>query len=351
MVGHHADQDHAGGIWLDLSNPADIPFFLPIVEELEREGQSVTLTVRDFGATVSLAREHFPAATIIGEWGRRLPAKGAALARRTGALVRFARGRDFSLALSLNSYAQIAAARMLRIRPVTTMDYEGQPANHLAFRLADTVLVPEVFPDEALRRFGARRVQTYPGIKEQVYMARPGAPGDIRAMFGAADRILAVLRPPPDFSAYHQFENPLFEQAVNHLLAAPDTLCVLIPRTPRQAEWAKSLWPERVVIPDRVLPNVDLLWGADLVVGAGGTMNREAAVIGTPTYSLFAGQATAVDRYLTTRGLMTLVADATQLRCIQIRRKPSMSWPPASCLADQPLPAIVDRILDRVPPA
>lgn len=292
--------------------------------ELERRGVSVTLTARTFNKTAELAERELRDVTVIDGAGRGLAAKGLALTSRAVALAAFARRRRFLLAISHNSYAQLAAAFGLRLPSVTMMDYEFQPANHLAFRLAGLVMVPEVFPDADLRRFGARRVHRYPGLKEEVYLGREPQAEDVRAALDVGDKILAVLRPPPDFALYHRFDNPMFPLAVDRLLSHPGSVGLFLPRTDSQASWAAGRWQScrNFRIATRSFRGEDLLAAADLVIGGGGTMNREAALLGTPVYSLFAGRPSAVDRHLASRHLMTFVRRPDELDRVVVRRKP-----------------------------
>ena len=310
-------------VWIDLSNSPHIPFFVPIVTALRARGVTVALTARDFAQTRELASQEFGDVTVIGGWGRGMTAKAGAVAGRALALARHAHGLRFRLAVSHNSYAQLVAARLLRLPAITMMDYEHQPANHLAFRLARLVMVPEVFPGEALRRFGARRIRRYPGLKEQVYLDGMAPPEGLREGLGAGHKVLAVLRPPPDSATYHRFENPLFDRAVDRVVAAERCVGLLLPRTPAQAAWARNRWGDRVVTPGTVLPGAALLAAADLVVGGGGTMTREAALLGTPAYSLFAGRPSAVDAYLAGQRLLTFVRTDADLERLVVARKPA----------------------------
>jgi predicted glycosyltransferase len=156
-------------IWIDLANSPHVPFFRALIPEFERRGHSVIVTAREFAQTVELAfAAGLEPIVIGGHGGGKLAGKAGNLIGRTAALVRWARGRGIDLAVSHNSYAQTAAARVLGIKSATLMDYEHQPANHLAFRLATCVIVPRAFPDAALRRYGAsvNKVRRYNGTKE-----------------------------------------------------------------------------------------------------------------------------------------------------------------------------------------
>src|SRR5882762_1097186 len=190
-------------IWIDLANSPHVPFFRALIPEFAGRGHQVEITARDYAQTVELAAAAGMTPVVIGgHGGGKLSRKAGNLVGRAAALAKWARGRGFDLAVSHNSYAQIAAASALGIRSVTLMDYEHQPANHLAFRLASRVIVPRAFPESALRRFGASRgkVKRYKGTKEDVYLADFTPDQNfyqkLRALGVGPDDVLIVVRPP-----------------------------------------------------------------------------------------------------------------------------------------------------------
>jgi predicted glycosyltransferase len=312
-------------IWIDLANSPQVLFFRPLIGELERRGHAVTITSRDFAQTIQLSDrcglQHTP---IGGHGGKRLGRIGLSIVDRAWQLLRFARGRRFDLAVSHNSYAQALAAAALSLPFVTLMDYEHQPANHLCFRLARRVLVPEYFPGDALRRYGAPRRGTacYHGLKEQVYLSdfAPQA-GFLESLGLPAERVIAVVRPPASWTLYHHFENPLFDRAFDHVASDPRALVVFLPRIAAQGESVRARGLANVWVPPQAVDGPNLLYAADLVVGGGGTMNREAAVLGTPVYSLFAGQPAAVDDYLVRQGRMRRVVAEPDVPAIRIEKQ------------------------------
>src|ERR1044072_1403208 len=159
-------------IWIDLANSPHVPFFHALIPKFTERGHTVEITARDFAQTVELAMKAGMMAHVIGgHGGGSITGKAGNLLGRASALPKWARARGIDLAVSHNSYAQIAAAAALGIKSVTLMDYEHQPANHLAFRLASRVIVPRAFPDASLAKYGAsaRKVKRYDGTKEDVY--------------------------------------------------------------------------------------------------------------------------------------------------------------------------------------
>jgi predicted glycosyltransferase len=310
-------------IWVDLSNSPHPLLFAPIARRLEEWGHTVLVTARDNAQTVELARERWPGVTVIGgpsPKGR--AAKAAAMARRVDALRRWAREMEPDVALSHNSYGQILAARAVGIPAVTAMDYEHQPANHLAFRLARTVLLPAALEGTEVRRQGAseRKTRFYAGLKEEIYLTDFEPDADLPRRLGidlAPGATLVVARPEPARAIYHSFENPLFGDCLQAVLRDPRTHVVVLPRHPEQRHAIEQLRLERCFVPERAVDTRSLLSRADLMIGAGGTMTREAALMGVPTLSLFAGRRPAVDVWLERRGLMRALRDVGELGIVE----------------------------------
>ena len=304
-------------VWVDLANSPHVPVFEPIVADLERAGHDILLTVRDHAQTVELASRLRPGLTVIGGES---PAGKAAKARSIGAraweLRRYAKEHGPDAAISHGSYAQVVAARSAGIPTVTMMDYDHQPANHLSFRLADRVIVPAAFPSEALRRFGAgaRRVRRYSGFKEELYLADLDPDQAVLAELRLdPGHVIAVLRPPPDGALYHRLDNTRFDELLAEAVGTDGIQPVVLPRTRDQFHRYEQV--EGVTVPGRAIDARSLLAYADLTIGAGGTMNRESALLGTPTYTVFAGRLGAVDAELIRDGLMYDLRDpATRVR-------------------------------------
>jgi sulfotransferase family protein/uncharacterized protein DUF354 len=240
-------------VWIDLSNSPHALLFAPVASELGRRGHQVLVTARDNAQTAELARQHWPDVEVIGaESPPGRARKVGTLLNRVAGLRRWAKQREPDVALSHNSYAQVVAARSLGIPCVTAMDFEHQPANHLAFRLADSVLVPEAIPAKAIRRQGARdsKLHRYPGLKESIYLGNFAPDPDIVAKLGVereADEALVVLRTPPSRAIYHRFANPLFghhapvcDPRLAPRDAVPNESHFILPFARRRAKYEKA---------------------------------------------------------------------------------------------------------------
>ena len=318
-------------IWIDLANSPHVPFFAALSGEFKRRGHSVEFTARAYAQTVELAEAAGLKASVVGgHGGGRLSGKGLNIAGRAWALARWARGRGFDLGLSHNSYSQVLASRALGLGAVTLMDYEHQPANHLAFRLASRVVVPSAFPEDALRRFGARpgKVRRYGGIKEDVYLSdfEPDARFAplLSEKFGVdvTRDTLVVVRPPASEALYHRFENELFDGLLKRLLAREGVKVLLLARTDAQREELRSRFrADNLIAPREALDGANLIAAADLVVSAGGTMNREAAALGVPAATVYAGRWAAVDEQLVREGRLKRIASREDVESLSVGKK------------------------------
>ena len=317
-------------VWIDLANSPHVPFFRALIPEFTARGHSTEITARDFAQTVELAMKAGMLPHVIGgHGGGKLTGKAGNLVGRAASLRKWARDRGFDLAVSHNSYAQIAAAAALGIRSVTLMDYEHQPANHMAFRLASRVIVPRAFPAAELKKFGApmRKVKRYDGIKEDVYLA-DFAPeptfSDTLSKLGIADEdVLIVARPPARDALYHRFENELFDELLTYLSAQPQARIILLPRTDQQRADYEARIVANVIMPHAALDGANLIAAADLVVSAGGTMNREAAALGVPAASVYAGKWAAIDEQLVSEGRLQRIAASEDIKLLGVKKKPS----------------------------
>lgn len=314
--------DHLPGepkVWIDMSNSPHPLFFAPIARRIEQLGGTVLVTYRDHAQTAELTRERFPEATLIGAPsppGR--ARKAAAIGGRVARLGRWAWSARPQVALSHNSYAQLVAARSLRIPSLTAMDYEHQPANHLAFRAANRILLPEAVPEAVVRKQGAKpsKVVRYRGLKEEVYLADFEPDGAILARLGVerpAGGAVVVARSAPAGAAYHPGENPILDDCLRALDARPDVVTVALARHDWQRQALRGLGLATVVVPEGAVDARSLLHAADAFVGAGGTMSREAALLGVPTWSAFAGERPAVDEWLEREGRLAELSSPDQL--------------------------------------
>jgi predicted glycosyltransferase len=294
-------------VWIDLTNSPHVLVMRPVIELLHADGQDVRVTVRDYAQTIELCQRMQIAHTVIGRHrGERVASKAAGLASRSAALVRWARaqtraGDGFDIAIGHGSNDVSVAAALLRIPSATMFDYEWATVQHnLNCRLASAVVVPDAIPPQRLYRYGAKRkLRRYAGLKEEYYLAdfEPD-PAVLAELALDRARPIVVVRTPPEVSLYHRFANELFAGVLERLRDAAEhgLQAVVLPRVAAQRE---QLGREgRFVVPSHAIDAQSLIAYADLVISAGGTMNREAVALGTPVYTTFEGRLGAVDERL-----------------------------------------------------
>ncbi len=340
-------------LWVDLENSPHVPFFKPIIDELEKHGYRVVITARDCFQVCGLADLYGLPYTRIG----RHYGKHKAL-KVVGAVIRALQmGNTLarplpSLAIAHGSRSQLLAAKILHIPALQLADYEF--SNKMpSFLSSDWIMIPETIP-AGLHWRNPSRISTYPGIKEDVYVPTFKPQTGILSELGILEKeIVVTIRPPASEAHYHNPKSDdLFYATVNWLSGIDNLRMVVLPRNSSQAAYIGKTWPAliseaKMVIPDRVLDGLNLIWHSDLVISGGGTMNREAAALGVPVYSIFKGEIGAVDTYLSNNGRLTLLEKVEDLNTKVILRKwarpafPDRSSRPA-------LEVIVARILELV---
>ena len=304
-------------VWIDVSNSPHVLFFRPLIRLLQAEGHDVSITAREYAQTLELLERHGLAHEVVGprHGGGGMVGKARALVGRLPALRRFAKPRAFDLALAHGSHELTLAARSLGIPSATAHDYEFATLQHqLGLRAATRVVFPDAIPADRLARLGAKppKLVRYPGIEEEYYLA------DFEPDPGALDgidpaKVLAIVRTPPDVSLYHRHGNPLFTGVLERLGRDESVHAVVLPRTAEQRATIRGLGLPSLHVPEHAVDAPSLVALADLTVSAGGTMNREAAALGTPAYTTFTGRVGAVDEQLIHSGRLRPLVSPDEL--------------------------------------
>lgn len=306
-------------VWMDMTASAHVLVFRPLIEILRGRGDEVEITARDYSQTLQLLELHgLKATAVIGRHGGRSRLqKARQMTHRLGALRRWAKGRRFDVALAHGSHELTITARRLGIPSSTTFDYEFATLQHqLGCRAATRVVVPEAIPPQRLEPYGVRppKLVQYPGLKEEYYLSGFEPDRSLLGRLGVDPaRVLVVLRPPPDVSLYHRHANPLFPQTLDHLGRLEHVHAVVLPRTEEQREFVRALALPSVILPERAVDAQSLIALADVVVSAGGTMNREAAALGVPVYTTYGGRLGGVDEELIREGRLRPLTDPRAL--------------------------------------
>jgi uncharacterized protein len=314
-------------IWFDLDNSPHVPLFRPILAELHRRGEQVHVTSRRHAQTEDLLNLwRIPHVVIGAHGGKGKMRKVANLLQRALQLREEVRGKPVTLAVSHGSRTQILAAASRRIPVLVMDDYEY--SNQTLTRLfADTLLVPEAIPTERWIRSGIRksRLRTYSGFKEEVYLRDFTPDPSFRSSLGIPDQVLLVTLRPPSVSAnYHDPRSErLFSECLHRLSSQEGVLCLVVNRTEAELRLIPDdrLAAGTIRLLSSPVDGLQLLWASDLVISGGGTMNREAALLGIPTYSVFTGRRPAMDDCLVAMGRMTFIESTGDIERLPLARR------------------------------
>jgi len=338
------DKAKIGGkhIWIDLCHAPHVLFFKPIIEQLQKEGHRVSVTVRDAFETTDLAKKYLQHYQVIGKhYGKRKLNKIIGLMIRSLQLVLFAFHKKIDISINLGSPFQILAASLLGIPGVAFCDYEH--SNKFFYNLfAEKIVVPEIIPDNALRanKISLNKVIRFSGIKENVYIPHFKPDKGILSQLGLdPGKIIVTVRPPADKAHYHNARaEGLLTGILNYLVRQPETQITVLARDRMQQQQLRQQYDGRINIPAHAVDSISLFYYSDAVFGGGGTMNREAAALNIPVYSFFQGTIGSVDRYLARIGKLQFINSMEQIQKLQLRKRSTVY---SQCKGNDALPEVM----------
>jgi predicted glycosyltransferase len=338
-------QDHGVKVWADMTAAAHPLVLRPVIERLEAQGHEVYITAREYGQTLGILDRLGMSYTTVGSHGGGSAlGKGWALADRSARLARLTWQRRPDLGIAHGSVDLAVVAAAFRLPTAQMQDYEfAGLQRQISFRVARRVLVPDSIPVERMAKIGAKEAKLvrYPGLKEEYYLDGFEPDPAVIAELGLdREKVLVVVRPPPETSEYHA-RNDLYGAVIDRLVAAPEAQAVVIPRTERQGAEAREIGAANLFVPDRAIDAQSLIAFADLVVSAGGTMNREAVALGTPVFTTFTGAMGGVDEALIAAGRLQVLEDP---QALQLRKREA----PVGVLHPRDPQLLVDGVLGAV---
>ncbi len=318
-------------IWFDLDNSPHVPLFAPVFKELTKRGLQYDVTARDFAQTLDLLRMWNISHTAIGAHGGKSKIKKVLnLLKRKGELKRYINNKYSGItkpqiAVSHGSRTQLVAAKALGINTMLMMDYEFTETR-IFNRYAKDILVPVFIPDKRLNSNGINlnKVIRYNGFKEELYLNSFTADGDFRKSIDVNDSdTLVVIRPPGMLGNYHDSRSEeLLVHALNHLSSSDNTVVLITSRSQKDRDFVASNVKNKsnVRFLDKTVDGLQLVNAADIVLSGGGTMNRESALLGTKTYSIFTGTRPYLDEYLEEMGRLKFITTKEEIESIEVER-------------------------------
>lgn len=312
-------------IWIDLDNSPHVPLFRPIIRELNGRDVKTVITARDYAQTRKLLELWDIPHILIGKHGgRNKVRKIVNLLVRSYQLRRSVGGSSIDMALSHGSRTQLVAARQIGIPSILMLDYEYTETRIFNY-LSTHILIPEYIPDERLRsaRINTLKILRYPGFKEQLYLNDFVPDRDFRRSIGVGkDRILLTIRPPAMEGNYHDpLSDSILLEILRRATANENVYPLIVSRTAKDREFLLEHFDGRVHFLEKAVDGLQLIWSSDLFISGGGSMNRESALLGVPTYSIFTGRKPFLDEYLSEKGRLTFIDTLEKVDLLRLSKR------------------------------
>ncbi|MBD3183153.1 DUF354 domain-containing protein [Candidatus Poribacteria bacterium] len=321
--------DNKRYLWFDFENAPHVLILSPIIRHFQDKGYECILTARNFSCTVGLCKTMGYNAQVVGKSGtaKTKLGKSVMVLKRSGGLYRKLWRKPFSMAMSHGSRSQALAAHTMKMPVISMDDYEHSYQGFTHF--ADYILVPFPINPEIWGK-QANKVIHYPGLKEELYL-QDFTPDkyylhkEVGENLINNNDILVLLRPSGRWSHYRSEKSVEVQRSIMELMAQNENVfMILIPRDKEQKQEMAEFCQERNIryyIPKNVLNGPQLIWNMDMVISGGGTMTREAAVLGVPSYSFFGGKPGAVDNYLEEEGKLISIREPAEIDKIKLEKR------------------------------
>ncbi|WP_297500609.1 DUF354 domain-containing protein [Thermococcus sp.] len=290
-------------VWVDITNAPHVHFFKGVIRELEKTDHEVIITTREFdGLTGILDMFGFDYYVVGKHGGATLEGKLLASAERVYKLSRLIIEEKPDMAIYKHSVEAPRVAFGLGIPSIGFVDNETAVAqNKLFLPLTKLVLYPKAIDAYDLIRCGAdpNGIKTVNGFSELAHLYGFRPEKRVLRELGLKRNGYIVMRTEPVKANY--FNGPEKSVLEDIIPLLPEIPIVLFPRTGEQRKRFERF--NNVIMPEKPVDSLSLLYYARLMIGAGGTMNREAIALGTPTISTYPGRLLAVTKWLVELGV------------------------------------------------
>ncbi len=314
-------------IWIDLDNSPHVQIFENIIKELEKD-HKVYVTARDYNQTVPLLDLKGIKYRLFGKHpGKNKFNKYFFNLLRTFRLLLWGIGKKIDLSVTHGSRSGILASKLLAVPSIIMFDYEHMES-FLFKSLSKYMLATNYLEKDHLIKLGypEEKLNFYPGLKENIYLPFYKNDPSIKERLGLDDeKIIILLRPASEISHYNaDISYNLIEDLFQYLISQNNVQIVFVPRYEFQKDkYAKYINNSKnnVIVPKKVEEGLNIVYYSDLVISGGGTMNREAAAMNTPVYSIFQGMRPSIDENLEKQGRLSFISLKDDFSKIVFKKK------------------------------
>lgn len=287
-------------IWIDITNSSHVLFFEPIIAEFEKKGYEVIVTAFNCQQTIPLLKKKRIQYKEIGKYYKSKIKKLFGVFQRTLLLWKYLRNEKILISMSHGSMYCTLASKLLHIPNVWIMDGDKAVFNIApAMIFTKKIIVPEIIPKENFVKFGAKKTKIiqYPGLKEEIYLYDfKVRKKNLQKLKLDKNKKIIVMRPEAAHAAYIK-KTKVLDGLIRKCQKMKNTQIVMIPRTEEQRKYYKNKFPH-LIIPEESIDVPSLIYYSDLVISAGGTMNREAVVLGKAVISIYQEELLTIDKFL-----------------------------------------------------
>ena len=294
-------------VWIDISNAPHVRFFKDVIKHLQSEGEDVIVTTRQFGDIHKLLNMYDIEFISVGKHGVSLEEKLKESTNRVNDLVDIISGEKIDVAVSKHSIELPRISFGLGIPSLYILDNEHAiAANKLTLPLCSRIIAPRIIDVWKLMQYGAdpNKLVQYNGTSELMHFKTFEYNENIfeDLNLDLVKNKTIFMRPEPSLASYLDTDckKSVLSPIVDVLKEYANIL--ILPRFKEQAKIFEGI--ENVTILNAPVDTSSIIKKSDLVIGAGGTMNREAAILQTPVISCYPGECLSVDKFYIDQGLM-----------------------------------------------
>jgi predicted glycosyltransferase len=288
-------------IWYDACTGKHVKYGAAIAKHLRKLGHEVVFTTREHPDTLAVAKLLGEKPVVVGKYNpASLLARVEESAERVLQFSKLFKDKVPDFAISSPSIELCRFAFGINIPSILTADTPyAEATNRLTIPLAKTLITSEAIPKELFKVYGAQKIVQFKGVDEVAWIK--GTKPSTTCDYG---RPLIVVRQIETKAAYACGKDDNTIKLAEKLSDLGNLL--FLPRYSKPES-------KKITVADNFVDSASLAGQADLVVSAGGTISREAALQGTPSIVISDFGQIEVNEYLHAKGFPIFTVNASQV--------------------------------------